>query len=191
VPVGACLLSTDVFDAVFDSMEHALSHGSTLAPNDLAMIAGLATLHELDEQGLVERAAGTGEVLLDRTQELVDRHDVVKDVRGLGLFWGIELGEPGRSATWRMLERVQPGLFSQLIVVPLFSEQRILIQVAGHAMNVIRAMPPLVLSEEDVDWFCTALDATIGEARKLPRAMTRFALKAARAGIGSRVKAPA
>jgi ornithine--oxo-acid transaminase len=191
VPIGACLLGTHVFDAVFDSMEHALSHGSTFAPNDLGLIAGLATLHELDEQRLVERAARMGELLFERTLELVERHDVVKDVRGLGLFWGIELGEPRRSATWRMLERIQPGLFSQLIVVPLFSEHRVLIQVAGHAMNVIRATPPLVLSEEDVDWFCTALDATVGEARKLPRAMTRFALKAARAGIGSRVKAPA
>jgi len=191
VPVGACLLRTDVFDAVFDSMEHALSHGSTFAPNDLAMIAGLATLHELDDQRLVERAATAGDLLLERTRPLVERYDVVKEVRGLGLFWGIELGEPGRSATWRMLERVQPGLFSQLVVVPLFSDHRVLIQVAGHAMNVIRAMPPLVLSEDDVDWFCTALDATVGEARKLPRAMTRFALKAARAGLGAKVRAPA
>jgi ornithine--oxo-acid transaminase len=90
-----------------------------------------------------------------------------------------------------MLERVQPGLFSQLVVVPLFSDHRVLIQVAGHAMNVIRAMPPLVLSEDDVDWFASALDATVGEARKMPRAMTRFALKAARAGIGSKIRAPA
>jgi ornithine--oxo-acid transaminase len=191
VPIGACLLRMEIFDAVFDSMEHALSHGSTFAPNDLGVIAGLATLHELDEQGLVERAARVGDLLLERTGELAERHDVVKEVRGLGLIWGIELGEPGRSATWRMLERVQPGIFSQLVVVPLFSEHRVLIQVAGHAMNVIRAMPPLVLSEQDVDWFVGALDATVAQARRLPSAMTRFALKAARAGLGKTAKAPA
>ena len=188
VPVGACLLSTKVFDAVFDSMEHALSHGSTFAPNDLGMIAGLATLSELDEQGLVERSARMGELLLERTRPLVERYEVVKDVRGLGLFWGIEFGEPGRSATWRMLERAQRGIFSQLVVVPLFSDHRILIQVAGHSMNVVRAMPPLVLAEEDVDWFAAALDATIAQAQKLPKAMTRFALNAAR---GARSKSPA
>jgi ornithine--oxo-acid transaminase len=188
VPVGACLLSTKVFDAVFDSMEHALSHGSTFAPNDLGIIAGLATLSELDEQGLVERSARMGELLLERTRPLVERYEVVKDVRGLGLFWGIEFGEPGRSATWRMLERAQRGIFSQLVVVPLFSDHRVLIQVAGHSMNVVRAMPPLVLSEEDVDWFATALDATIAQAQKLPKAMTRFALNAAR---GARSKSPA
>jgi len=188
VPVGACLLRAQVFDAVFDSMEHALSHGSTFAPNDLAMIAGLATLAELEEQSLLERAARLGELLLERTRPLVERHDVVKAVRGLGLFWAIEFGEPGRSLAWRALERIQPGLFSQLVVVPLFSDHRVLIQVAGHAMNVVRAMPPLVLSEEDVDWFATALDVTVSDARRMPKAMTRFALRAAKA---ARPRAPA
>src|SRR5207245_338656 len=45
VPIGACLFAPRVFDAVFDSMEHALSHGSTFAPNDLGVVAGLATIH--------------------------------------------------------------------------------------------------------------------------------------------------
>jgi ornithine--oxo-acid transaminase len=189
VPVGACLLSTRVYEAVFDSMEHSLSHGSTFAPNDLGVIAGLATLHELDREGLVERSARIGELLIERTRPLVDRYAVVRDVRGLGLFWGIEFGEPGRSATWRMLERVQRGIFSQLVVCPLFSDHRVLIQVAGHEMNVVRALPPLVLAEDDVDWFAEALDAVVARAQKLPSAMTRFAITAARAGRKS--KAPA
>jgi uncharacterized protein (DUF1778 family) len=54
-------------------------------------------------------------------------------------------------------------------------------------MNIVRALPPLVLSEEDVDWFAGALDATIAAAQRMPRAMTRFALRAARA---ARPKAP-
>ena len=183
VPVGALLTSTDVFDAVFDSMEHSLSHGSTFAPNDLAMVAGLATLHELDAERLPERAAATGELLLERTRPLVERHAVVKDVRGLGLMWAIEFGPPGGiAATWRTLELAQPGIFAQLVVVPLFRDHRILIQVAGHRMNVVRAMPPLVLSEDDVERFALALDGVIADAQKLPRSMMRFALDAARAG---------
>src|SRR5207244_6016188 len=166
----------------FDSMEHSLSHGSTFAPNDLAMVAGLATLRELDEQGLVERSARLGELLLERTRPLVGRYDVVKDVRGLGLMWAIEFAEPTRSArTWRVLERVQPGLFSQLVVVPLFTEHRILSQVAGHRLNVIKGLPPLVLTAEDVDYLAVALDATIAKAQRVPRAAAKFALRAARA----------
>jgi acetylornithine/succinyldiaminopimelate/putrescine aminotransferase len=55
VPVGALLMSERVYDGVFDSLEHSVSHGSTFAPNDLAMAAGLATLRELDEARLVTR----------------------------------------------------------------------------------------------------------------------------------------
>jgi ornithine--oxo-acid transaminase len=182
VPIGALLTSTAVHDAVFDSLEHAFAHGSTFAPNDLATAAGLATLRELDEQGLVERSARLGELLLERTRPLVERYAVVRDVRGLGLMWAIEFEEPpDGSRSWRMLERVQRGLFAQLVVVPLFSERRILTQVAGHDSNVIKILPPLVLSQEDVDWFVEALDSTLARAQKLPRAMVRFALKAARA----------
>jgi len=182
VPVGALLMSTAVYDAVFDSLEHSVSHGSTFAPNDLAMAAGLATLEELDSQRLPEHAAQMGDLLLERTRPLVERYEVVKDVRGLGLIWAIEFKEPsGGSRSWRMLERVQPGLFAQLVVVPLFSEHKILTQVAGHDSNVIKILPPLVLSEDDVDWFVGALDATLARAQKLPRAMVRFAMKAAQA----------
>lgn len=161
-----------------------MSHGSTFAPNDLAMVAGLATLHEIDREGLVERSARMGALLLERTRPLVERYDIVRDVRGVGLMWAIELGEPdGGSKTFRLLERMQPALVSQLVVVPLFTEHRVLSQVAGHGLNVIKGLPPLVLSDEDVEWFVTALDATLAEARKLPRATARFALQAARAGV--------
>ena len=143
VPVGACLMSKEVYDNVFDSLEHAVSHGSTFAPNDLAMAAGLATLHELDEQGLVERSARLGNLLLERTEPFVERYDVVREVRGLGLMWAIEFQEPeGGSRTWRMLERRQPGIFSQLVAVPLFSEHAILIQTAGHQHERAQGHPP-------------------------------------------------
>ena len=184
VPVGALLMSRAVFDAVFDSLEHSVSHGSTFAPNDLATAAGLATLQELDEQRLPERAATLGELLLERTRPLVERYEVVKDVRGLGLIWAMEFQEPsGGSRSWRLLERVQRGLFAQLVVVPLFSDHKILTQVAGHDSNVLKILPPLVLSEEDVDWFVEALDVTLSRAQRMPRAMVRFALKAAGANV--------
>jgi ornithine--oxo-acid transaminase len=186
VPVGALLMSAEVYDGVFDSLPNAVSHGSTFAPNDLAMVAGLATLRELDEQGLVERSARLGEVLLERTSPLVER-SVVRDVRGLGLIWAIEFEEPpGGSRTWKLLERIQPGLFSQLVVVPLLRDHRILSQVAGHGLNVIKAIPPLVVTEDDLDWFIGALEETVVRAEKMPRALVRFALTAARAGRGPR-----
>lgn len=180
IPSGALLLRTEVFEAVFDSLENALSHGSTFAPNDLAAAAGLATLAELDERALVERSARLGEQLLERTRPFVERFGVVKEVRGLGLMWAIEFDEPpAGSRTWRLLERARPGIFSQLVVVPLFREHRILSQVAGHNLNVIKVLPPLTLSEEDLDWLVSALEATLEQASHLSRAAVGFGLKMA------------
>jgi ornithine--oxo-acid transaminase len=180
VPVGALLMSRAVHEAVFDSMENAFSHGSTFAPNELAMAAGLATLHELDEQGLVERAARLGARLLELTEPLVEEFEVVREVRGLGLMWAIEFGEPkaGR-LSWRLIERMQPGLFAQFVVAPLFARHRILSQVAGHRMAVVKVLPPLVVTDGDVEEFVEALSATITRAQRLPRSLTRFALTAA------------
>jgi ornithine--oxo-acid transaminase len=162
-------------------MENAVSHGSTFAPNELAMAAGLATLHELDEQRLVERSARLGARLLELTRPLVDEFDVVREVRGLGLMWAIEFGEPPRSGrfSWKVIERVQPGLFAQLVVQPLFVRHRILSQVAGHKLAVLKVLPPLVVTDEDVDYFVESLTSAVRRAQRMPSSLTRFALTAA------------
>ena len=181
VPVGALLMAQHVYDGVFDSLEHSVSHGSTFAPNDLAMAAGLATLRELDEAQLVERSARLGDVLLERTRSLAEAHDVVREVRGLGLMWAMEFAEPeSGSLSWRVLERMQTGLFAQLVVVPLFTKHHILSQVAGHDLPVLKGLPPLVLAEEDIDDLATALDDVIAKAGR-PTRLAGMALRAARA----------
>jgi len=181
VPVGALLMSQRVYDGVFDSLEHSVSHGSTFAPNDLAMAAGLAALRVLDDEGLVERSARLGELLLERTRALEEEHDVVRDVRGLGLMWAMEFAEPADgSFSWRVMERMQAGLFAQLVVVPLFTKHHILSQVAGHDLAVLKGLPPLVISEQDIDDFATALDDVIAKAGR-PTRLAGLALRAARA----------
>jgi ornithine--oxo-acid transaminase len=177
VPVGALLMARAVHEAVFDSMPHAMSHGSTFAPNELAMVAGLAMLNELDEHHLVDRCAQLGGRLLELTRPLVDEFDVVRDVRGIGLMWAIEF--EGDGLAYRMLERAQRGLFAQLVVVPLFTDHHVLTQVAGHDMAVVRILPPFVLTDEDVGAFADALHATVKRARRMPSSLTKFALTAA------------
>jgi ornithine--oxo-acid transaminase len=178
VPVGALLMSRAVHEAVYDSMEHAVSHGSTFAPNELAMVAGLATLKELDDERLVEHSARLGDKLMELTKPFVDELDVVREVRGLGLMWAIEF--EGHGMTYRLLERAQAGLFAQLVVVPLFSDHHILTQVAGHKIAVLKVLPPLVVSDDDVAEFVDALHTTVEQARHMPRSLTKLALTAAR-----------
>jgi ornithine--oxo-acid transaminase len=169
VPVGAVLASRAVMDAVFDSMERGVVIGSTFGGNDLAAAAGIATLQVIEREGLVERAAQLGELLLDLTRPLVERFEIVREVRGLGLIWAIELGPPsGRAARrlWDAIERRQPGLFAQLVSVPLFRDHRVLTQVAGHHMNVIKALPPLITPEEDIQRFASALEDVLADAEE-------------------------
>src|SRR5579859_1446056 len=110
VPVGGVLVSTAVRDRVFDAMERGVRHGSTFGGNDFAAAAGLATLRVIERENLVARAAELGELLLSLTRPLVDRYEIVRDVRGLGLMWAIELGPPAggrRRAVWSAIEKAQ------------------------------------------------------------------------------------
>jgi ornithine--oxo-acid transaminase len=183
VPIGAVLVSREAFDRVFDGMERAVRHGSTFGGNDLAAAAALSTLRVLERDGLVAHAARMGALLDELTQPLVQRHEIVREVRGLGLMWAIEFGPPaggaGRSV-FEAVERRQPGLFAQLITVPLFRDHRVLCQVAGHGMNVVKALPALIVDEDDVRSFADALAEVVADAERVPRAMARFGLSMAR-----------
>ena len=168
IPVGATLCSRAVFEKTFDTMENSVVHGSTFGNNDFAAAAALATLTVIAREGLIERSRRMGELLMELTRPLVDRFEVVREVRGLGLMWGIELGPPsGRAARrlWETIERRQPGMFAQMVTVPLFHEHKILTQVAGHHMNVIKALPPLIISEAEIRRFAAALADVLEEAQ--------------------------
>jgi ornithine--oxo-acid transaminase len=189
VPVGAVLVARAAFDRVFDGMERAVRHGSTFGGNDLAAAAGLATLRVLERERLVERAERLGQLLLELTAPLADRYEVVREVRGAGLMWAIEFGPPPgrtRRSLWDAVERRQAGLFAQLITVPLFHEHKILCQVAGHHMNVIKALPALVIEESEIRRFASALEQTIAGAQRYPAALARFGVRTSLRALAAR-----
>ena len=189
VPIGAVLVSRAAFDSVFDGMERAVRHGSTFGGNDLAAAAALATLKVIDDEGLVQRAEQLGGLLLELTAPLVDRYEVVSEVRGLGLMWAIEFGAPeggARRSVWNAAERAQPGIFSQLIVGPLFHEHRILCQVAGHRMNVVKVLPSLVVEEAEIRRFAASLEDVVSNAERVPRAFLRFSMSMSRRAFAAR-----
>ena len=171
VPVGAVLTRKHVFDKVFDRMERAVVHGSTFGKNDLAMAAGIATLEVLTSEGLVDKAARTGERLLQAFAAMAERYELVHDVRGKGLMIGIEFGHPQSfklKASWNLLETASKGLFCQLITIPLFKEHKILTQVAGHASHTVKLLPSLTISDADCDWIINSFDAVIADSHRVP-----------------------
>jgi ornithine--oxo-acid transaminase len=183
VPIGAVLVSRAAFDRVFDRMKRAGRHGSTFGSNDLAAAAGLATLRVLERENLIARAERMGELLLELTRPLVDRYEIVHDVRGMGLMWAIELGPPegrGVCSVWRAIERAQPGVFSQLVTVPLFHEHKVLCQVTGPRMNIIKGLPALVIEEREIRRFAAALEEVVATAEHTTSAMVRLGWRMAR-----------
>jgi ornithine--oxo-acid transaminase len=169
VPIGAMLTTDRVFSSVHDSMEDALKHSSTFGRNQLAMVAALATLAAFDDEDIVARAERTGADLQAKLRGLAERHDLIQDVRGLGLMIGIEFGEPSsRSAArrFRTLERLRTGMFSQMVVVPLFHRHRIITQVAADNVNIVKLLPPLISGPEEVDYFVQALDDVLTDAQR-------------------------
>jgi ornithine--oxo-acid transaminase len=169
-PVGAVACRRTVFDRVFDRMDRAFVHGSTFSKNDLAMAAGLATLTALEDDGLIARAADLGTRLMEGLRERLAGCDMVKAVRGKGMMIALEFGPPRGvrlKAAYALMDRASPGLFCQLILIPLLRRQRILAQVAGHDLPVIKLLPPLVLSEADLDWTLRGFAEVIGDSRSL------------------------
>ncbi|HLT02441.1 MAG TPA: aspartate aminotransferase family protein [Geminicoccaceae bacterium] len=170
VPVGAVACRREVFDRVFDRMDRAFVHGSTFAKNDLAMAAGLATLSVLEEEGLIARAADLGARLLEGLRQRLADCELVKAVRGKGMMIALEFQAPrsvGLRTAYALMEQASPGLFCQLILIQLLQRQRILAQVAGHRLPVIKLLPPLVLSEADVDWILDGFAEVIADGRSL------------------------
>ncbi len=174
VPIGAVLMRKKIFEATFNRMDRMAVHGSTFAKNDLAMAAGLATLEVIKAERLVENAARRGQRLLDFFTAFGERYELVKNVRGKGLMIGLEFGAPSSfklKAAWTLLESVRAGLFCQLIVIPLFKDHKIVVQVAANAGHTIKLLPTLNITEADCVWIESAFDSVVADAHRVPGAI--------------------
>jgi ornithine--oxo-acid transaminase len=169
VPVACVLARDDVFRSVYSSMDRALVHSTTFKQNQLAMVAGLATLSVIDEEGLVEHAHKMGDVWKARFAPLLERYELLTDVRGKGQMVGLEFGEPQSRRLrrwWRLAERIRPAYFAQTIVLPLFRRHRILTQVAADGVNIIKLLPSLGVGEEEIDLVVAAFDDVLADAHR-------------------------
>jgi acetylornithine/succinyldiaminopimelate/putrescine aminotransferase len=167
IPVSATITRRSIHDATFSRLERCQVHSTTFGQNELAMAAGLATLHVLDEEQLIERAATLGEKLLERLAALRDRYEMIAGVRGKGLMIGIEFKAPrslALRAAWAAAEAAQKGLFAELVVMALMRDHRILTQVSGPDLNIIKLLPPLIIGDEEVEMIASAFDAVMAEA---------------------------
>ncbi|MEU7191267.1 aspartate aminotransferase family protein [Streptomyces sp. NPDC045369] len=169
VPVGATLGKDWIFKKVYSSMDRVLVHSASFGANAQAMAAGLAVLTVMEDEQTVANARHTGDLLRTKLAALVDRYELLHDVRGRGLMIGIEFGRPKSlrlRGHWTMLQAARKGLFAQMVVVPLLQRHRILTQVSGDHLEVIKLIPPLTIGEREVDRFVTAFTEVMDDAHQ-------------------------
>jgi len=177
VPVGAILTRREIHSKVFSGLERAVVHSNTFGMNELAMGAGLAMLEVLEDEDLIANAARMGERFLTGLEQFKGRYEMVKDVRGKGLMVAIEFGPPKSlklKGGWTALEKVQEGLFAQMVVMGLMHDHRLLTQVSGHRVNIIKFLPPLIIGEEEVAYALDALAKVLADAHRFPGGLWRM-----------------
>lgn len=172
VPVGAIVTRPKIMDSVFNSMERCVVHSNTFGQNDLAMTAALASLQVIEDEKLVENAAEMGQYAMGKLTEIGKSCPFVSAVRGKGLMFGIDFDRPKESMklklAWDMLHKMNFAVFGQMVIIPLLQKHRILTQVAGYHTEVIKFLPPMTVTKEDMDWFLTAMSDVLADTQKFP-----------------------
>jgi ornithine--oxo-acid transaminase len=164
VPVAAVLMTEDIYDAVYSSLRRAIIHTSTYSENGLAMRAGLATLEVIDREHLVERSDEMGQYLRKRLKTALAPYEMIGEVRGLGLMNGIVFTAPRQlrlKLGFEAFKAIHPGMFGQMIVRRLFHDHSILSQICGNNFMVLKVAPPLVVTEEELDTYVSAITSVV------------------------------
>jgi 4-aminobutyrate aminotransferase-like enzyme len=155
-PLGAVVTSSRIAAAFDDGMEFF----STFGGNPVACAAGLAVLDVLEAEQLPQNAQRVGATLTRGLRELQTRHAVLGDVRGLGLFLGVELV--------RERDSLAPASAQAAYVANRLRERGVLTGTDGPHHNVLKLRPPLVFSEDDARVFLATLDEVLQEDGSQP-----------------------
>lgn len=150
-PLGAVVARREIAESFDNGMEYF----STFGGNQVSCAIGLAVLDVLRDEGLQARARRVGEYLLTGLRPLVDRYDLVGDVRGSGLFLGVELV--------RDRATLEPAAREASYVANRMREEGILLGTDGPYHNVVKIRPPMTFGEDDAGRLVETLDTVMKE----------------------------
>jgi 4-aminobutyrate aminotransferase-like enzyme len=152
-PLGAVITTSEIARSFANGMEYFSSFGG----NPVSMAVGMAVLDVIEEEKLCERAIRVGHYLTEGFNVLADHHPEIGDVRGLGLFMGVELVRdretraPATKETNQLIERLKVD--------------GILLSAEGPHHNVLKIKPPMQFEETDADLLLGAVDRALYEIR--------------------------
>ena len=148
VPLGAVTTRMEIAQAMTQRI-----HFNTFGGNPVCMAAGLAVLDVIDEDGLQENSRVIGKRLKDGLKQLAENHQLIGDVRGMGLMLGVELVRDRATK--------QPAKQETLALLEAAREMGVLIGKGGLDGNVLRIKPPMCITAEDADFALDVLDRAL------------------------------
>ena len=141
--------------AIADSFANGMEYFNTFGGNPVSCGVGTAVLDVIEQEGLQANAWRVGKRLLTGLTALMDKHTIIGDVRGLGLFVGVELVKDRFT--------LEPAAWEASCIVERMKEQGILIAIDGPLHNVLKLKPPIVFTEENADFLVETLDKVLAE----------------------------
>ncbi len=159
VPLGAAIARKHIGDHFKDTF---FSHGATYAGHALACRTALEVISVYQDENLIEKSEKNGAYLLDRARELQEKHPAVGDVRGLGLFVGLELvkNRNTREPIIPMDAKIRKDLNPKLEVAKKIGELG-MIAMAANPSNIIALAPPLIVTRDEIDEGIAVIDEAL------------------------------
>ncbi len=145
-PMGAVVTTR----AIAESFANGMEFFSTFGGNPVSCAVGLAVLDVIRDEGLREHAFEVGGRMLDGLRDLMSRHEIIGDVRGVGLFIGVELV--------RSRETLEPATREADELINRLQRRGVLLSTDGPHHNVLKIKPPMVITAEDVDMVVRVMD---------------------------------
>jgi taurine--2-oxoglutarate transaminase len=149
LPLGVTIVRKHIGDRF---KEQFFSHGATYAGHALGCATALSLIPIYEEDNLIENSAEMGEYLLQRSLELKDKHACIGDVRGLGLFVGLELvkNRKTKEPLTAVDAKIRRGMNPKLEIAKKLGELGIM-AMAANPVNVIALAPPLIITKDEID----------------------------------------
>jgi taurine--2-oxoglutarate transaminase len=164
LPLGATIVRKHIGDRF---REQFFSHGATYAGHALGCAAALSVIPIYKEDNLVENSNRMGKYLLEKSLELKEKHACVGDVRGLGLFVGLELvkNKKTKEPLTSVDAKIRPGLNPKMEIAKKLGELGMM-AMAANPVNVIALAPPLIANQDEIDEGIAIMDQAleIGDA---------------------------
>jgi taurine---2-oxoglutarate transaminase len=157
IPLGLCATTQKIADHFAD---HYFAHGHTYEAHPLTLAAGVASVREYHRLNLIQRSQEMGNYLGERLQAIKARHPSVGEVRGLGLFWAVDLAK--NQKTREQFNSFKDKVTNQPLVVDRVTAEMMKngVYALGWVNHIVIA-PPLIVSREELDSGIDALDSAL------------------------------